>query len=66
MVYKQKGSEDIPLHDPNLHAAICQGEQLHCDAQLGYCGVVVTGIGVESFRKQAYLKWNIKNAKPSG
>ena len=57
-VYKKTGAEDVKLHHQNLHAAIRQGENLKCDVQLGYYGVVVTQMGVESFRKKAYLKWN--------
>jgi predicted dehydrogenase len=58
IVYKKTGAEDVTLHHRNLQAAIRSGEELHCDAQLGYYGVVVTMMGVESFRKRAYLKWD--------
>ena len=51
------------MHHRNLHNAIRKGEELRCDAMLGYYGVVVTSMGVESFRKQRYLKWNPKKEK---
>jgi hypothetical protein len=38
--------------------AIRNGEDLHCDASLGYYGVVVTMMGVRSFRERKYLKWD--------
>ncbi len=58
IVYKKKGAEDVTLHHRNLQAAIRSGEPLHCDAQLGYYGVVITMMGVDSFRNRAYLKWD--------
>ncbi len=63
MVYKKRGAEDVKLHHRNLHNAIRKSEELHCDVMLGYYGVVVTAMGVESFRKQKYLKWNPKKEK---
>lgn len=56
--YKKTGAEDVRLHHRNLHAAIREGADLKCDAMMGYFGVVATMMGVESFRKQRYLKWN--------
>ncbi|UCF36554.1 MAG: Gfo/Idh/MocA family oxidoreductase [Acidobacteriota bacterium] len=56
--YKKKGAEDVTLHHRNLQQAIRSGEELRCDASLGYYGVVVTMMGVDSFRDRAYLKWN--------
>jgi predicted dehydrogenase len=61
--YKKKGAEDVTLHHRNLHEAIRKGEALRCDHMLGYYGVVVTMMGVESFRTQAYLKWNAAQEK---
>jgi predicted dehydrogenase len=58
VVYKKKGAEDVTLHHRNLLGAIRGGEALRCDAMLGYYGVVVTVMGVESYRKKQYLKWN--------
>ena len=58
LVYKKKGAEDITLHHRNLLNAVRQGEALRCDVELGYYGAVVTLMGVQSFREQAYLKWN--------
>jgi predicted dehydrogenase len=63
LVYKKTGAEDVKLHHRNLHNAIRKGERLNCDAQLGYYGIVVTLMGVESFRRQAYLKWNPEKEK---
>lgn len=62
-VYKKTGAEDVKLHHQNLHQAIRKGEALRCDAQLGYYGVVVTSMGVDSFRQQAYLKWDPQKEK---
>lgn len=56
--YQKKGGEDVTLHHRNLQAAIRKGEALKCDAQLGYQGVVVTMMGVESFRNRKYMKWD--------
>lgn len=58
MVYRKRGAEDVALHHRNLHQAIRSGRELNCDAMLGYYGVVVTSMGVESFRQRKYLKWN--------
>jgi len=58
LIYKKTGGEDVKLHHQNLHAAIRRGESLKCDVQLGYYGVVVTEMGVASFRTKTYLKWN--------
>jgi len=58
IVYEKKGAEDVTLHHRNLIAAIRSGEELHCDANLGYYGVVVTMMGVRSFRERSYLKWD--------
>ncbi|MGH9340244.1 MAG: Gfo/Idh/MocA family protein [Acidobacteriota bacterium] len=57
-VYRKRGAEDVTLHHRNLQQAIRQGQELKCDAQLGYHGVVVTMMGVESFRNRDYLRWN--------
>ena len=57
-MYKKKGAEDVTLHHRNLIAAIRSGEELHCDAALGYYGVVVTMMGVRSLRERTYLKWD--------
>jgi predicted dehydrogenase len=56
--YKKTGAEDVKLHHRNLHDAIRNGAPLRCDSELGYQGVVVTMMGVESFRRRQYLKWN--------
>jgi len=63
LVYKKTGAEDVKLHHRNLHEAIRKGEPLRCDVQLGYYGTVVTLMGVESFRQQAYLRWDPQKEK---
>ena len=63
LVYKKTGGEDVKLHHQNLHAAIREGDALKCDVDLGYYGVVVTLMGVESFRTQSYLKWNCEKER---
>jgi hypothetical protein len=53
----------VKLHHQNLHAAIRKGDALRCDTELGYYGVVVTSMGVDSFRTRSYLKWNRDSEK---
>ncbi len=56
--YTKTGAEDVKLHHRNLHAAIRANDELHCDHMLGYYGVVVTMMGVDSYRRRKYLRWN--------
>jgi len=56
--YRKTGAEDVRLHHRNLHSAIRKGDELKCDVQLGYYGVVAACMGVQSFREKSYLKWN--------
>jgi len=63
VTYKKTGGEDVHLHHRNLHAAIRRGEALRCDHMLGYYGVVVTMMGIESFRTQKYLRWNAQKER---
>mgnify|MGYP001320418816 FL=1 len=56
--FTKKGAESTELHHRNLHNAIRFGEALKCDAELGYHGVVVCSMAVDSFRKRQYLKWD--------
>jgi predicted dehydrogenase len=58
LAYRKTGAEDVKLHHRNLQNAIRTGEDLKCDAMLGYYGVVAAIMGVRSFREKAYLKWN--------
>jgi predicted dehydrogenase len=58
ITYKKTGAEDVLLHHRNLQAAIRTGEKLRCDHMLGYYGVVVTMMGIESYRERKYLRWN--------
>jgi len=59
--YKKHGAEDLTLHHRNLQAAIRKNEPLKCDHNLGFYGVVVCMMGVESFRQRKYLKWDEQN-----
>jgi predicted dehydrogenase len=63
IVYKKTGAEDVRLHHRNLMGSIRQGDALRCDHMLGYYGVVVTMMGVESFRRQKYLRWNAQRER---
>ena len=62
-VYRKTGAEDIKRHHQNLQNAIRLGEPLKCDVMLGYYGTVVTAMGVQSFRRRKYLKWNPKKER---
>lgn len=59
--HKKTGAEDVTLHHRNLQAAIRKNEPLKCDQNLGYYGVVACMMGVESFRKRKYLRWDAQN-----
>jgi hypothetical protein len=63
LAYRKTGAEDVKLHHRNLHGAIRRGEELKCDAMLGYYGVVAACMGVQSFRERAYLRWNAEKEK---
>src|SRR5262245_20514854 len=63
LAYRKTGAEDVKLHHRNLHNAIRKGEELKCDAALGYHGLVAACMGVQSFRERAYLKWNSAKEK---
>lgn len=56
--FTKKGAESTELHHRNLQNAIRHGEALKCDAELGFHGVVVCSMAVDSFRKRQYLKWD--------
>jgi predicted dehydrogenase len=56
--HKKTGAEDLGLHHRNLMNAIRHGEELNCDVNLGYYGVVASEMGVLSYRKRKYLKWD--------
>jgi len=58
ITHQKTGGEDITLHHRNLARAIRQGEPLKCDARLGYYGVVACEMGVRSFRRQKYVRWD--------
>ncbi len=56
--HKKTGAESVEPHHRNLIAAIRKNEPLKCDHMLGYYGVVACEIGIESFRRQQYMKWD--------
>jgi predicted dehydrogenase len=56
--YKKHGGEQLDLHHRNLQAAIRRNEPLKCDCELGYKGVVACALGVESFRRRQYMRWD--------
>ncbi len=56
--HKKTGAENIGLHHGNLIRAIRQNEPLSCDHMLGYYGVVACEMGIESFRRQQYMRWD--------
>jgi predicted dehydrogenase len=65
ITYQKKGAEDIKLHHRNLQAAIRDGEALRCDASLGYRGVVACNLGVQSYRKRKYMRWDAQRGRAS-
>ncbi len=58
IVHRKTGAENIELHHRNLIRAIRMNEALKCDCMLGYYGVVACAMGLESFRKQQYVRWD--------
>jgi predicted dehydrogenase len=61
--FKKTGAENVELHHRNLHDAIRNGAALKCDSMLGFYGVVVCMMAVESYRKQEYLRWDASKQK---
>ena len=58
IVHEKSGAEDLALHHRNLHNAIRNNEELNCDVNLGYYGVVAAEMGNLSYRKRKYMKWD--------
>ena len=58
IVHKKTGGEELDLHHRNLMNAIRKNEPLKCDVMLGYYGVVACEMGVQSYRKHKYMKWD--------
>ena len=58
ITHKKSGAEEVTLHHRNLQAAIRENAPLKCDTTLGYYGVVACEMGVQSFRKRKYVKWD--------
>jgi len=56
--FKKSGAESVDPHHKNLQNAIRKNEPLKCPAELGYRGMVVCKMAVESFRKRQYVKWD--------
>lgn len=63
ITHEKTGAEDITLHHRNLQASIRTDAPLNCDHKLGYYGVVACTMGVQSFRKRKYLRWNAQKEK---
>ena len=58
IVHRKTGGEQVDLHHRNLMNAIRKDEALKCDASLGMYGVAACEFGVQSYRKQRYMKWD--------
>ncbi|MGE5647002.1 MAG: Gfo/Idh/MocA family protein [Acidobacteriota bacterium] len=58
ITYKKTGAEDVKLHHRNLMNAVRKNEPLRCDVELGYRAVVACELGVQSFRRQRYMRWD--------
>lgn len=63
IVHQKTGAEELDLHHRNLMNAIRKNEPLKCDVTLGYYGVVACEMGVESYRKRKYMKWDAAKAR---
>ena len=65
VTYRKARSAFLETARQNLtESAIRKGESLNCDAKLGYYGMAACKMGVLSFRKRQYLKWDEKKQKP--
>lgn len=58
ITHVKTGAEALNLHRRNLHAAIRRNEPLKCDCMLGYYGVVACEMGLQSYRRRQYVKWD--------
>jgi predicted dehydrogenase len=58
IVHQKTGAEDLALHHRNLMNAIRKGDDLNCDVNLGYYGVIASEMAVHSYRKRKYMKWD--------
>lgn len=58
IVHQKTGGEVLDLHHRNLMNAIRTNEPLKCGVDLGYYGVVACEMGVLSYRKRKYMKWD--------
>ncbi len=58
IIHEKTGGESLDLHHRNFMNAIRSNEPLKCDHMLGYYGVVACEMGVQSFRRRKYLKWD--------
>lgn len=61
--HTKTGAESVELHHRNLINAIRSNEPIKCDAELGYYGVVACALGVDSYRKQKYMKWDSRHQR---
>jgi predicted dehydrogenase len=64
VTHTKTGAEDITLHHRNLLNAIRADEPLNCDHMLGYYGQVACAMGVLSFRRRKYIKWDAQKEQP--
>jgi predicted dehydrogenase len=58
VTHVKTGGEQVDLHHRNLMGAIRNNEPLKCDCMLGYYGVVAALMGVESYRRRQYMRWD--------
>jgi predicted dehydrogenase len=58
ITFEKEGRESVDPHHVNLQNAIRKNEALRCDAELGYRGVVLCDMSVESMRKRQYMTWD--------
>ena len=56
--YEKSGGENIRLHYLNHHAAIREGEELHCPPELGLYGVVAISGAVDSWFEKKMYRWD--------
>lgn len=63
VTHQKTGGEDMSLHHRNWIRAIRVGEPLKCDATLGLYGVVACQMGVLSYRRRKYMRWDAERAR---
>ena len=58
IVHQKTGDENMRLHHQNWLRAIRLGEPLKCDPTMGLYGVVGCQMGVLSYRRRKYIRWD--------